>query len=50
MCRLSVQDGELELIENVVIAEGTDSPLKDIQLVCFNKYFKLDYFSYKFRK
>ncbi len=37
-------------VEYKVIAQGTDSPLPDLQIVCFNKYFNKDYLPTDFRK
>lgn len=37
-------------VEYKVIAEGTDSPIPLLQIVCYNKYFNLDYLPESFRK
>jgi hypothetical protein len=41
---------ELKPVEHKIIAEGTDSPITELQIVCFNKYFNKDYLSAEFRK
>ena len=40
---------ELKPVEHKIIAEGTDSPISELQIVCFNKYFNKDYLSAEFR-
>ncbi|SFD41328.1 hypothetical protein [Algibacter pectinivorans] len=44
------QDEDLTKTEFKTIAEGTDSPIPDLQIVCFNKYFNKDYLPADFRK
>lgn len=44
------QDKNFKIIEYTVIAEGTDSPIPELQIVCFNKYFNKDYLPPDFRK
>lgn len=44
------QDENMTKAEYITIAEGTDSPIADLQIVCFNKYFNLDYLPADFRK
>lgn len=44
------QDGNLRKIEYTIVAEGIDSPIKDLQLVCYNKYFNLDSLPAEFRE
>lgn len=44
------QEKNLNEVEYSVIAQGTDSPLPDLQIVCFNKYFNKDYLPTDFRK
>ena len=41
---------ELKPVEHKIIAEGTDSPIPELQIVCFNKYFNKDYLTAEFRK
>jgi len=36
-------------LEYKVVAEGTDSPIENLQIVCFNKYFNKDYLPSDFR-
>lgn len=48
--RVFSQDEKLTSIEYKIIAEGTDSPISELQIVCFNKYFNKDYLSPEFRK
>ena len=48
--RVYSQDENMTKAEYNTIAEGTDSPIADIQIVCFNKYFNLDYLPADFRK
>lgn len=45
-----VQEENLNDVEYTIIAQGTDSPLPDLQIVCFNKYFNKDYLPTAFRK
>ncbi|MEM9364219.1 MAG: hypothetical protein AAGA43_16375 [Bacteroidota bacterium] len=40
----------LNPFEYKIIAHGTDSPIPNLQIVCFNKYFNQDYLSANFRK
>lgn len=44
------QDENLTKTEYKTIAEGTDSPIPELQIVCFNKYFNQDYLPADFRK
>lgn len=44
------QEENLNNVEYTIIAQGTDSPLPDLQIVCFNKYFNKDYLPTDFRK
>ncbi len=44
------QDENLTKTEYKIIAEGTDSPIPELQIVCFNKYFNKDYLPADFRK
>ncbi|WP_405328087.1 hypothetical protein [Leeuwenhoekiella sp. LLG6367-2.1] len=44
------QDENLIKTEYKTIVEGTDSPIPDLQIVCFNKYFNKDYLPADFRK
>ena len=44
------QEENLNNVEYTIIAQGTDSPLPDLQIVCFNKYFNKDYLPSDFRK
>ena len=39
----------LKSVEHKIIAEGTDSPIPALQIVCFNKYFNKDYLPADFR-
>ena len=39
----------LKPIEYKIIAEGTDSPIPELQIVCYNKYFNKDYLPADFR-
>ncbi len=39
----------LKPVEYKIIAEGTDSPIPELQIVCFNKYFNKDYLPADFR-
>ena len=48
--RVYSQDENMTKAEYNIIAEGTDSPVADLQIVCFNKYFNLDYLPPDFRK
>ncbi len=41
---------ELKPVEYKVIAGGIDSPIPELQIVCFNKYFNKDYLPAEFRK
>ncbi len=50
MNRVHSQDENMTKAEYITIAEGTDSPIADLQIVCFNKYFNLDYLPADFRK
>ncbi|GAA4324758.1 hypothetical protein GCM10023115_41530 [Pontixanthobacter gangjinensis] len=45
---LSAQNEEYQEIEFKKIAEGVDSPIPDLQIVCFNKFFNKDYLPEKF--
>ena len=44
------QNEKLNPVEHKIIAEGTDSPIAELQIVCFNKYFNKDYLSADFRQ
>lgn len=44
------QDEKAKNVEYTIIAEGTDSPIPDTQVLCFNKYFNKDYLPTKFLK
>jgi hypothetical protein len=48
--RVFSQNENLTKTEYKTIAEGTDSPIPELQIVCFNKYFNKDYLSADFRK
>jgi hypothetical protein len=37
-------------VEYKIIAEGIDSPIEDLQIVCFNKFFNKDYLPSDFRE
>ncbi len=37
-------------VEYTVVAEGTDSPIKNLQIVCLNKFFNKDYLPSDFRE
>ena len=50
MNKVHSQDENMTKAEYITIAEGTDSPIADLQIVCFNKYFNLDYLPADFRK
>ena len=41
---------ELKPIDYKIIAEGIDSPIPELQIACFNKFFNKDYLSAEFRK
>ncbi|SLJ89762.1 hypothetical protein [Salegentibacter salarius] len=49
-CESYGQEGNLNDVEYTIIAKGTDSPIPDLQIVCFNKYFNKDYLPSDFRK
>lgn len=40
----------LNEIEYILIAEGTDSPIPELQIVCLNKFFNKDYLPTDFQK
>ena len=42
------QNEEFQQIEFKKIAEGIDSPIRDLQIVCFNKFFNKDYLPKEF--
>jgi hypothetical protein len=42
------QNENLQNIKYSIIAEGTDSPISDNQIVCYNKYFNKDYLTAEF--
>jgi len=44
------QDKNLTKTQYKTVAEGTDSPIPELQIVCFNKFFNKDYLSSSFRK
>ncbi|WP_420577037.1 hypothetical protein [Ekhidna sp.] len=46
---LIAQD-DLENVEYSIIAQGNKSPLNDVAMVCFNKYFNLESLSEEFRQ
>lgn len=37
-------------VEYKIVAEGTDSPIENLQIVCFNKFFNKDYLPSDFRQ
>lgn len=41
---------ELKPVDYKIVAGGTDSPIPELQIVCFNKYFNKDYLSAEFQK
>lgn len=49
-CESYGQEGNLNDVKYTIIAKGTDSPIPDLQIVCFNKYFNKDYLPSDFRK
>lgn len=48
--KTNAQAQDLKNVEYTVIAEGIDSPLPELQIVCYNKYFNQDYLPADFRK
>ena len=48
-CKVFSQN-KLKPVEHKIIAEGTDSPIPELQIVCFNKYFNKDYLTADFRQ
>ena len=44
------QDAHLKEVQYSLIAEGVDSPIPNLQIVCFNKYFNQDYLPKEFRE
>jgi hypothetical protein len=44
------QDQKFSLVPATIIAEGTDSPIPNLQIVCYNKYFNQDYLPSSFRE
>jgi hypothetical protein len=44
------QDENLKEVKYNIIAEGIDSPIPNLQMVCFNKYFNKDYLPSDFRE
>lgn len=44
------QEEGLNDVDYTIIAQGTDSPLPELQIVCFNKFFNKDYLPVNFRK
>lgn len=44
------QESDFKDLEYTKIAEGTDSPIPDLQIVCFNKFFNKDYLPEKFQE
>lgn len=44
------QDEAMTEVEYKTIAEGTDSPIAELQIVCFNKYFNKDYLPAEFNR
>lgn len=49
-CKVFSQNDTLSAVDYKIIAHGTDSPIPNLQIVCFNKYFNKDYLSADFRK
>ncbi len=50
MGTLYSQNEQLQDIVHVTIAQGTDSPIEELQIVCFNKFFNKDYLPKEFQK
>nr|WP_321225997.1 hypothetical protein [uncultured Psychroserpens sp.] len=50
LSKVSSQEENFKDVEFEVIAEGEDSPIANLQIVCFNKYFNKDYLPSYFRK
>ncbi len=44
------QDEQLHNVAHATIAQGTDSPIEELQIVCFNKFFNKDYLPKEFQK
>lgn len=44
------QEEDLKNVDYNIVAQGTDAPLPNLQIVCFNKYFNKDYLPTDFRK
>ncbi|MBW8245077.1 hypothetical protein K1F50_19890 [Muricauda oceani] len=44
------QSNDYKDVEYTVLAEGTDSPIENLQIVCFNKFFNKDYLPPDFRE
>ena len=49
-CEVYGQEENLNNVEYTIIAQGTDSPLPELQIVCFNKYFNKDFLPADFRR
>lgn len=49
-CKIYGQEENLNNVEYTILAQGTDSPLPELQIVCFNKYFNKDYLPADFRR
>lgn len=49
LSKVSSQEKNLIDVKFEIIAEGTDSPIPNLQIVCFNKYFNNDYLPSDFR-
>ncbi|MCB7479829.1 hypothetical protein [Christiangramia sediminis] len=47
---ISAQNEKYHEIEYKKIAEGIDSPIPDLQIVCFNKFFNKDYLPKEFNE
>lgn len=44
------QTNSYKEVEYKIVAEGTDSPIENLQIVCFNKFFNKDYLPSDFRE
>lgn len=44
------QEKQMSEVEYKTIAEGTDSPITELQIVCFNKFFNKDYLPVEFNE
>lgn len=47
---LLAQEEKYKEIDYTLIAEGADSPIPDLQIVCFNRFFNKDYLPKEFNK